>query len=86
MRRRSSTIRASSGTALSDAVLQSMNDTVTVPLPRKSSLRSVALSASMSATIGAILYTALTPRSQWAPWAETPLVTTSIAIRPRWPR
>ena len=37
-------------------------------------------------SIGAILYTALTPRSGAEPWQEMPVVSTSSSMRPRWPR
>ena len=59
---------------------------VTVPLPSGARGGRRSLSFSMSWMIGAILYTALTPRSGAEPWHEMPEVETSISMRPRCPR
>ncbi len=64
----------------------SMYETMTEPVPRKSSWARRVLSASTSVMIGAILYSALTPRWAWAPCADLPLVVMVASRRPRWPR
>ncbi len=84
--RRSTKIRALSGTAFSDGVVHSTEDTTTEPLPRNGSSGNRAFSAAMSEMMGAILYTAFTPRSLCAAWADTPFVVMLISTRPRCPR
>ena len=85
-RERLAGIADSGGSESAFELIRLMQETMTEPLPRKSSVARRRSRSSTSVMIGAALYRALTPCSAWAPWADTPRVVMVASIRPRWPR
>ena len=79
-------MRQPSATAQREGEEKKISETVRLPLPRNASSLRFGCSALSSFRIGPALKIALSPRSGAEPWQLTPLMTTSISMRPRCPR